>query len=57
MGEKDTLRRKYSRVLQMYHEANQQLKAYKRKSERANYLLPTSGKNRDRSIDSLSLSP
>lgn len=54
----DFIKKKYVRVLKKYHEVTQELAAFKRRSEKMNYLFPAQQqKTRKGSADSLTLSP
>ena len=55
--EHEHLKKKYTRVLKMYHEANKELLAHKNKNLRVNKLFSSEVKPRESSMDSLSLTP
>ena len=59
LEEFDEIKKKYTLVLKKYHEASQELSAYKRKNEQIGNIFSSSRntKTRKSSTDSLSFSP
>ena len=55
--EMENMKKKYIRVLKLYHSATQELKAFNRKNQHMDSTFEGSRRSLSGSIDSLSLSP